>query len=101
MIFPVSELDLQSLRQNSFWCVLCGRKLVVGFAFMVPDVAYNEAYISFIFTHAEWRHAGIGSFLLYHLIQVSLLFTHSWHSCFVIETGFTSAGSAYSILRCN
>ena len=45
---------------------------------MVPDVAYNEAYISFIFTHLEWRRAGIGSFLLYHLIQVSGLFTQHY-----------------------
>jgi len=49
---------------------------VVGFAFMVPDVAYNEAYISFIFTHPEWRRAGIGSFLLYHLIQVTAALIH-------------------------
>ena len=39
---------------------------------MVPDVKHNEAYISFIFTHPEWRRAGIASFMLYHLIQVSL-----------------------------
>jgi len=46
---------------------------------MVPDVAYNEAYISFVFTHPEWRRAGIGSFLLYHLIQVTnfMLFIHN------------------------
>jgi len=37
---------------------------------MIPDVKYNEAYISFIFTHPEWRCAGIGTFMLYHLIQV-------------------------------
>lgn len=52
-------------------CVLV-RKVVVAFAFMVPDVKHNEAYISFIFTHPEWRRAGIASFMLYHLIQVSL-----------------------------
>lgn len=38
---------------------------------MVPDRGYNEAYISFIFTHPEWRGAGIATFMLYHLIQVS------------------------------
>lgn len=43
---------------------------MIGFAFLVPDVKYNEAYISFIFTHPEWRGAGIGTFVLYHLIQV-------------------------------
>ena len=46
------------------------RKFVIGFAFLVPDVKYNEAYISFIFTHPEWRGAGIATFMLYHLIQV-------------------------------
>lgn len=38
---------------------------------MVPDVKFNEAYISFIFTHPEWRRAGIAKSMLYHLIQVS------------------------------
>jgi len=73
------------------WCVPFHRKLVIGFAFLVPDVAYNEAYISFIFTHPEWRRAGIGSFLLYHLIQVTFnVHTFSWalaqseaHTCAV------------------
>ena len=48
------------------------RRLVVGFAFMVPDVTFNEAYISFIFTHPDWRRAGIATFMLYHLIQVAI-----------------------------
>ena len=43
---------------------------MIGFSFMVPDVKFNEAYISFIFTHPEWRRAGIAKFMLYHLIQV-------------------------------
>ena len=45
--------------------------VIIGFAFMVPDVSYNEAYISYLFTHPEWRGAGIAKFMLYHLIQVS------------------------------
>ena len=48
---------------------------MIGFAFMVPDVKYNEAYISFILTHPEWTRAGIGRFMVYHLIQVST----GWH----------------------
>lgn len=40
---------------------------------MVPDVKYNEAYISFLFVHPEWRRAGIATFMIYHLIQVSCL----------------------------
>ena len=46
------------------------KKLIIGFAFMVPDVNHDEAYISFIYTHPEWRGAGIASIMLYHLIQV-------------------------------
>lgn len=48
------------------------KKLVVGFAFMVPDVSHNEAYISFIYTHPEWRTGGIASVMLYHLTQVRI-----------------------------
>lgn len=57
------------LQYPDFSCVALYRKLVIGFAFMVPDVKYNEAYISFIFTHPEWRGSGIACFMLYHLIQ--------------------------------
>jgi len=47
------------------------RKLVIGFGFLVPDVAFNEAYVSFLLVHPDWQRAGIGSFMLYHLIQVN------------------------------
>ena len=49
------------------------KKIVVGFAFLVPDVSYVDAYVSFIFTHPEWRRVGIAKFMLYHLIQVRIL----------------------------
>jgi ribosomal protein S18 acetylase RimI-like enzyme len=39
---------------------------------MVPDVKYNEAYISFLFVHPEWRRAGIATFMIYHLIQTCM-----------------------------
>lgn len=39
---------------------------------MVPDVKYNEAYISFILVHPEWRRAGIGTYMIYHLIQTCM-----------------------------
>lgn len=39
---------------------------------MVPDVNYNESYISFLFTRPEWRRAGIATFMLYHLIQTCM-----------------------------
>lgn len=39
---------------------------------MVPDVGFNEAYISFFLVRPEWRKAGIGTFMLYHLIQTCM-----------------------------
>ncbi|XP_022251313.1 cysteine-rich protein 2-binding protein-like, partial [Limulus polyphemus] len=60
---------INSLCHEFFWPGIDCKKVIIGFAFMVPDVSYNEAYISFIFTHPEWRRAGIAKFMLYHLIQ--------------------------------
>ena len=66
-------IDLsESLTMPDFSCVAMYRKIVIGFAFLVPDVTYVEAYISFIFVHPEWRRAGIAKFMLYHLIQTCM-----------------------------
>lgn len=66
-------IDLSdSLQYPDFSCVALYRKVIIGFAFMVPDVKYNEAYITFIFCHPEWRRAGIATFMLYHLIQTCM-----------------------------
>ncbi|KAK6630607.1 hypothetical protein RUM43_014592 [Polyplax serrata] len=62
----------ECLQYPDFSCVVLYKKLIVGFAFLVPDVRINEAYISFIFTRPEWRGAGIGTFMLYHLIQTCM-----------------------------
>lgn len=65
-------MDLsECLQYPDFSVVVLYKKVVVGFGFMVPDVKYNEAYISFLLVHPEWRKAGIGTFMIYHLIQVS------------------------------
>ncbi|XP_049828609.1 cysteine-rich protein 2-binding protein-like isoform X1 [Schistocerca gregaria] len=61
----------ECLHYPEFTCVVLYKKLIVGFAIMVPDVSNIEAYISFIFTRPEWRKAGIATFMLYHLIQTS------------------------------
>lgn len=61
----------ECLQYPDFSVVALYRKVVVGFGFMVPDVKYSEAYISFLLVHPEWRRAGIGTFMIYHLIQVS------------------------------
>lgn len=68
---PVPGVDLsECLQYPDFSVVVLYKKVVVGFGFMVPDVKYNEAYISFLLVHPEWRRAGIGTFMIYHLIQV-------------------------------
>jgi len=45
--------------------------VLVAFALMVPDVSNTECYIPFVFTHPEWRRAGIAKFMIYHLCQVA------------------------------
>ncbi|XP_014469775.1 PREDICTED: cysteine-rich protein 2-binding protein isoform X2 [Dinoponera quadriceps] len=66
-------IDLtECLQYPDFTCVVLYKKLVIGFAVLVPDVGYNEAYISFILTRPEWRKVGIGTFMLYHLIQTCM-----------------------------
>lgn len=66
-------IDLsECLQYPDFSCVVLYKKLIIGCAFMVPDVKCNEAYISFIMVHPDWRRAGIGSFMIYHLIQTCL-----------------------------
>lgn len=70
-ISHVNVLVTECLEYPDFSCVVLYGHVIVGFAFMVPDVSYNEAYITYLFTHPEWRNAGIAKFMLYHLIQVS------------------------------
>jgi len=66
-------IDLtECLQYPEFSCVVLYRKLLIGFAFMVPDVNYNEAYISFIFVHPDWQRAGIATYMIYHLIQTCM-----------------------------
>ncbi|XP_011178675.2 cysteine-rich protein 2-binding protein [Zeugodacus cucurbitae] len=48
------------------------KKLVVGCGFLVPDVGFNEAYISFMAVRPNWQRCGIGTFMLYHLIQTCM-----------------------------
>ena len=51
---------------------LCRQQFLSCLGFIVPDVKYNEAYISFVLVHPEWRRAGIGNYMIYHLIQTCL-----------------------------
>lgn len=67
-------IDLsECLQYPDFSVVVLYKKVIVAFGFMVPDVKYNEAYISFLLVHPEWRRAGIATFMIYHLIQASSL----------------------------
>lgn len=66
-------IDLtEALQYPEFSCVVLYRKLIVGFAFLVPDVKHTERYMSFLFTRPHWRNSGIATFMIYHLIQTSL-----------------------------
>ncbi|XP_018325109.1 cysteine-rich protein 2-binding protein [Agrilus planipennis] len=66
-------IDLtECLQYPDFSCVALYKRLIVGFAFLVPDVKINENYMSFIFTRPGWRNVGVAKFMLYHLIQTSV-----------------------------
>lgn len=62
----------ESLQYPDYSCVTLYKKLIVGFAFLVPDVKHTENYVSFVFTRPGWRNCGIAKFMVYHLIQTSL-----------------------------
>ena len=59
----------ECLQYPDFTCVVLFKKLLVGCAFMTPDVKVNEAYISFLAVHPDFQGCGIGKIMLYHLIQ--------------------------------
>ncbi|RMB93646.1 hypothetical protein DUI87_29873 [Hirundo rustica rustica] len=66
-------IDLsECLQYPDFSVVVLYKKVIIAFGFMVPDVKYNEAYISFLLVHPEWRRAGIATFMIYHLIQTCM-----------------------------
>uniref|UniRef100_H2Z2D5 N-acetyltransferase domain-containing protein n=1 Tax=Ciona savignyi TaxID=51511 RepID=H2Z2D5_CIOSA len=62
----------ESLQYPDFSVVALYKKMVIGFGFLVPDVAFNETYISFLLVHPDWQQAGIGTFMLYHLMQTCM-----------------------------
>ena len=70
--FLSHDIVSESLQYPDFTVVAIYRKIIVGFALIVPHENQIEAYISFLFTHPEWRRAGIAKFMLYHLVQSCL-----------------------------
>ncbi|XP_066552945.1 cysteine-rich protein 2-binding protein [Amia ocellicauda] len=71
IFWPGIDLS-ECLQYPDFSVVVLYKKVIIGFGFMVPDVKYNEAYISFLLVHPEWRRAGIATFMIYHLIQTCM-----------------------------
>ena len=59
----------ECLEYPDFTVVALCEKLVIGFGCLTPNVWINEAYLPFLIVHPEWQSAGIGSFMLYHLVQ--------------------------------
>ena len=62
----------ENLEYPDFTCVVLYGNLVIGCAFMTPDVKVNEAYISFLAVHPEFQRSSIGKLMLYHLIQTCM-----------------------------
>lgn len=65
--WPVDISDC--LQYPDFTVVVLYGQLVVGCGFMTPDVKVDEAYISFLVVHPHFSRAGLGTMMLYHLIQ--------------------------------
>ncbi|ORX90694.1 hypothetical protein K493DRAFT_287755 [Basidiobolus meristosporus CBS 931.73] len=57
----------EALLFPDFSIVALYKRMVIGCAFMTPD-----AYITYIAVDRGWEGAGIGKFMLYHLIQTSI-----------------------------
>ena len=67
------KVDLSEYMQcPDFTCIVLYGCLVIGCAFMTPDVKVNEAYISFLAVHPEFQRCGLGKLMLYHLVQTCM-----------------------------
>lgn len=62
----------ECLSYPDFTIVALYKKLVVGCAFLVPDVSHNEAYVSLMTVRTGWQRCGIATFMLYHLTQTCM-----------------------------
>eukprot|EP00092_Neocalanus_flemingeri_P001854 GFUD01001977.1.p1 GENE.GFUD01001977.1~~GFUD01001977.1.p1 ORF type:complete len:267 (+),score=39.89 GFUD01001977.1:26-802(+) len=67
------RIDLtEVLQYPDFSCVVLYKRLCIGFAFLVPDTRWNESYLSYFGVHPDWKKSGIGTFMLYHIIQTNM-----------------------------
>lgn len=62
----------ECLSYPDFSVVALYKKLVIGCAFLVPDLQHSEAYVSFMAVRHGWQKCGIASFMLYHLSQTCM-----------------------------
>ena len=62
----------ECLEYPDFTVVALYGKLAIGCGFLIPDVRVNEAYVPFLLVHPDWQGSGVGSFMLYHLIQTCM-----------------------------
>ena len=60
------------LQYPDFSCVVLYKRLCIGLAFLVPDTRWNESYLSYFGVHPDWSNSGIGTFMLYHIIQTNM-----------------------------
>jgi len=72
LIFWPSVDLTEVLQYPDFSCVVLYRRLCIGFAFLVPDTRWNESYLSFYGVHPDWKNSGIGTYMLYHIIQTNM-----------------------------
>lgn len=72
LTFSLLRAVSECLSYPEFSIVALYKRLVIGCAFLVPDVGHNDAYVSFMAVRTGWQRAGIASFMLYHLTQTCM-----------------------------
>ncbi len=61
----------ECLQYPDYTCVALYRKIIIGFAFLVPNIALKEDYLSFILIHPNWRMSNIAKYMLYRLASIN------------------------------
>ncbi len=105
----------ECLEYPDFTIVALYRKLIVGFAFMVPNSTLNESYLSFIFVHPDWRNArpnenntqniddrcdiSIAQYMMYYLIQVIFFFRFFFYRTRLLKKSSILRPARVRILR--